>query len=149
MNYKIAIITSRFNQTITELLLQGAKERFDELKVSIDEQDIFSVPGALEIPVVAAILAAERNYHAIVCLGCVIRGETNHYDYVCSQVSYGCQKIAIEAKLPIIFGILTTDNEEQALARCGGPHGHKGKECADSAVQMVQLLQIVAARQWP
>jgi len=138
---KIAIITSRFNQEVTQLLYEGAMSRFQEKNVSIAQEDIFFVPGAIEIPVVAACLAMKKKYDAIVCLGAVIRGETDHYDYVCWQVSYGCQKIAIEYSIPVIFGILTTDNEQQAFDRCGGAHGHKGKDCADAALDMIAIMR--------
>ena len=137
---RIAIITSRFNQAITQLLYKGAMARFQEKGVVIASNDIFFVPGAIEIPVVASRLAREKKYDAIVCLGAVVRGETDHYDYVCWQVSYGCQKIAIEHCIPVIFGILTTDNEEQAFDRCGGAHGHKGIDCADAALEMIALM---------
>jgi 6,7-dimethyl-8-ribityllumazine synthase len=143
LKYKIAIITSRFNEEVTVLLQRGAKERLAELDVRIADEDVFTVPGAIEIPVVAAALAKKGTYDAIICLGAVIRGETTHYDYVCSQVSYGCQKVALEYHLPVIFGVLTTENDEQALERCGGKHGHKGRECADAAVEMVELLRSI------
>lgn len=137
---RIALIVSRFNENITELLKSGAIQRFDELKILIDPKDIFIVPGAIEIPVVAACLAQKGGYDAIICFGAIIRGETDHYDYVCSQVSYGCQKVAVENRIPVIFGILTTDNEQQALSRCGGDHGHKGRECVDTALEMIEIL---------
>jgi 6,7-dimethyl-8-ribityllumazine synthase len=140
---KIAIITSQFNREITQLLQQGTIQRLQEKGIFISDQNIFSVPGAIEIPVIAATLASKETYDAIVCLGAVIRGETSHYDYVCLQVSYGCQKIAIEQKIPIIFGILTTENDQQALDRCGGIHGHKGVECADAALDMIELMRSI------
>ncbi len=139
-NPKIAIITSKFNQEVTQLLYQGARTRFAEKGIAIASEDIFFVPGAVEIPVIASRLARSKMYDAIVCLGAVIRGETDHYDYVCWQVSYGCQKVAIENDIPVVFGILTTDNEEQALDRCGGSHGHKGIDCADAALEMIGLM---------
>lgn len=138
---RIAIITSRFNQEITQLLYNGAMARFQEKKISILPEDIFFVPGAIEIPVVAAHLARNKKHDAIICFGAVIRGDTDHYDYVCWQVSYGCQKIAIEYGIPVVFGILTTDNEAQAFDRCGGAHGHKGIDCADVALEMITLIQ--------
>lgn len=143
LKHKIAIITSRFNEEITLLLEKGALKRFQELKILIRDTDIFKVPGAIEIPVLAASLAKKGGYDAIVCLGAVIRGETSHYDYVCSQVSYGCQKVAVEYQLPVVFGILTTDNEQQALSRCGGSEGHKGIDCANIALEMIGLLERV------
>jgi 6,7-dimethyl-8-ribityllumazine synthase len=138
---KIAVITSKFNEEVTQLLYQGAIKRFEEKDVSIAEHDRIFVPGAIEIPVVASQLAATKQYDAIVCLGAVIQGETDHYDYVCWQVSYGCQKIAVEHRIPVIFGILTTDTEEQAFARCGGAHGHKGVDCADAALEMIAVMK--------
>ena len=141
MSHRIAIISSRFNEDITRLLRQGALEQFELRDNPIACDDLFIVPGAVEIPVVAACLAGQKKYAAIVCLGAVIRGETNHYEYVCQQVSYGCQKVAIDHKIPVVFGVLTTDNEFQALNRCGGSHGHKGKECADAALDMIALLK--------
>lgn len=140
-NYRIAVITSRFNEEITSLLQEGTLDQFREKGNPIPSEDVFNVPGAVEIPVVAAILAKKRIYDAIVCLGAVIQGETSHYDYVCGQVSYGCQKVAITYFLPVIFGVLTTDNEQQALERCGGTHGHKGRDCADAALEMIQVLK--------
>ncbi len=138
---RIAVIVSRFNENVTELLKAGALNRFIELKCPIHEEDIFIVPGAIEIPVVASCLAKNGKFDAIVCLGVVVRGETSHYDYVCSQVSYGCQKVAIVYQIPVIFGILTTDNEKQALNRCGGSFGNKGAECADAALEMIEVIR--------
>ncbi|MGB6976649.1 MAG: 6,7-dimethyl-8-ribityllumazine synthase, partial [Gammaproteobacteria bacterium] len=102
---------------------------------------VVHVPGAVEIPVTAQQLANTGNYDAIICLGAVIRGETDHYEYVCHQVSDGCQRVALDHHLPVIFGILTTDTVEQALARAGGSHGHKGRESADAALAMVAIMQ--------
>lgn len=138
---KIAVICSQFNEEVTTLLREGALEQFKTHGLSIPSEDVFLVPGAIEIPVVASCLAQKKIYDAILCLGAVIRGETTHYDYVCWQVSYGCQKISIDHKLPVIFGVLTTENDEQALNRCGGTHGHKGKDCADATVQMINLFK--------
>lgn len=139
--YRIAIITSRFNEDITKLLQEGAVDQLTKKGNPISSEDIFNVPGAVEIPVIAAILAKKGIYDAIICLGCVIQGETGHYDYVCEQVSYGCQKVAVTYLVPVIFGVLTTDNEFQALERCGGTHGHKGRDCADAALEMVEVVR--------
>lgn len=139
--YRIAVITSRFNEDVTKLLQEGTLDQFTIKENPILPEDIFNVPGAVEIPVVAAILAKKGIYDAIVCLGAVIQGETNHYDYVCEQVSYGCQKVAITYFVPVIFGVLTTDNEFQALERCGGTHGHKGRDCANAALEMVEVVR--------
>lgn len=140
----IAIVVSEFNKEITEKLYQGATERLIELGVSSEYIKVIWVPGAIEIPLAAQSLAKTEMIDAIICLGTVIRGETNHYDYVCEQVSNGCQHVALTYDLPVAFGVLTTDNEEQALARAGGEHGNKGKEAADVAVHMVSILRQIA-----
>lgn len=138
-DYRIAIIVSEFNQKITDKLLAGAKDRCKQLSIDQRQLEIVSVPGAVEIPFAAQLLAKSGQYHSIICLGAVIRGETSHYDYVCQQVSYGCQRVALDYSLPVIFGILTTENEAQALDRVGGAHGHKGKEAVDTAVAMIKF----------
>lgn len=139
-SFPIAIIVSRFNEKVTQALLEGATTRLQELNFRTGDICIKTVPGAVEIPLVAQRLARSGNYQAIITLGAVIRGETTHYDYVCQQVSDGCQSVMLENDLPVIFGVLTTENGEQALARCGGSHSNKGRECADAAVEMVALL---------
>jgi 6,7-dimethyl-8-ribityllumazine synthase len=130
---------SEFNTEITSRLLEGAIKRLQAL--SSKEAHIVRVPGAIEIPLMAQHLARSKHYDAIVALGAVIRGETTHYDYVCQQVSNGCQKVSLEHHLPVIFGILTTENELQALERTGGRQGHKGQEAIDAAFQMIHLLR--------
>jgi 6,7-dimethyl-8-ribityllumazine synthase len=138
---KFAIVVSRFNEEITNGLLQGAIERFSELNIHAHELTIIKVPGAVEIPLIAKLLAKKNLYQAIICLGAVIRGETTHYDYVCDQVSQGCQRIMLEHEVPVVFGVLTTENEAQALDRIGGKHGHKGKEAVDAAIEMAAHLE--------
>ena len=138
---KIAIVTSRFNEKITQPLYEGTVERLKELNVAPENITSVWVPGAVEIPVTAQHLAFTDEYVAVIALGAVIRGETTHYDYVCQQVSYGCQKVSLESEVPVIFGILTTENSEQAFDRLGGAHGHKGHDCAEAAVEMVSVLQ--------
>jgi len=139
--FNIAIVISRFNEAITHKLYEGAILRLKELEFAEDQITVVWVPGAIEIPITAQSLATTNTYEAIVCLGAVIRGETNHYEYVCQQVSYGCQKVALKNSIPIIFGVLTTDNEEQALARVGGNHGHKGRDAIDAAFEMASVLR--------
>ena len=139
-NPRIAIITSKFNAEITQLLYEGAVKRLEEKGVLVAKNDTFFVPGAVEIPVVALYLARSKQYDAIITLGAVIRGETDHYDYVCESVTYGCQNIAVKYGIPVIFGVLTTNDEEQALARAGGGHSHKGVECADAALEMIDVI---------
>ena len=138
--FNIAIIISRFNEPVTEGLLNGALGRLAERGFSEQQILISRVPGAVEIPLVAQRLARQGTYKAIVCLGAVIEGETRHFDYVCSQVSNGCQKVALDNDLPVIFGILTTQTAEQAYDRVGGKKGHKGIESIDCACEMVTLL---------
>jgi 6,7-dimethyl-8-ribityllumazine synthase len=127
---------------ITEKLLQGAKERLRELGIPDADMKICWVPGAVELPLAAQQFAQLGNCEAVICLGAVIRGETGHYEFVCQQVSYGCQRVALDYHLPVIFGVLTTENEQQALERVGGRHGHKGREAADTAMTMINLLKI-------
>lgn len=142
---KIAIVVSRFNQNVTELLLQGALERLKECGLSQEKGtvQIARVPGAVEIPLIAQRFARQGDYHAVICLGAVIRGETGHYEYVCQHVTYGCQRVALDFDIPVIFGVLTTENEAQALARAGGNRGHKGREAADAALAMVEQMRHV------
>jgi len=146
---KYAIVASEFNQVITDALLQGALERLTELNIQKDEITVIRVPGAVEIPLVAQLLAKQNKYHAIICLGAVIRGETTHYDYVCEQVSQGCQRVMLDYSLPVIFGVLTTEDEEQAQARVGGAHGHKGKDAVDAAIAMVNIVKQLTKQQEP
>ena len=141
MTFPAAIIVSRFNEAVTEALLEGALARLSELGFKENDITTVHVPGAVEIPLVAKRLARTQQFEAIITLGAVIRGETSHYDYVCDQASQGCQRVSLEADLPVIFGVLTTENREQAMARAGGSHSHKGRESVDAAVEMVSLLK--------
>ena len=137
----IAIIVSEFNQAITSKLLSGALERLQARGVAKDHIHVVHVPGAVEIPLTAQLLAKSKKYAAIICLGAVIRGDTDHYDYVCQQVSNGCQKVMLEQELPVIFGILTTNTVEQAEDRVGGKEGHKGHDAADAALVMCERIR--------
>lgn len=139
----IAIVLSRFNRIVTDQLLAGAQARFNEL-VPHDQPLVICVPGAVEIPFIAQKLAKTGGYDAIVALGVVIRGETTHYDYVCEQVSAGCQQVMLQYDIPVIFGVLTTENLAQALDRVGGAHGHKGRDAIDAAFHMVSLNRQLA-----
>ena len=135
----IGIVVSAFNEKITHELLIGAKKRLEEL--SAQAETILWVPGAIEIPLIVQHLAKTQRYEAIIALGAVIRGETTHYDYVCQQVSMGCQQVALAHHLPVIFGVLTTENEQQALDRVGGKHGHKGHDAVNAAFAIIHLLR--------
>ncbi len=136
---KIAVVVSRFNEPVTEKLLAGALERLAQKGVTSQQIKIQWVPGAVEIPLIAQRFAQTGEYDAVICLGAVIRGETAHFDYVCQQVALGCQQVALQCDLPIIFGVLTTDNAEQAYDRLGGAHGHKGYDAADTALEMASI----------
>lgn len=138
MSYKIALVVSSYNEQITKIMEESATARLKELNVKIN---VFKVPGAVELPIITKKLALKNKFEAVVVLGAVIRGDTDHYDYVCQQVSYGCQKIALETLITIIFGVLTCENELQALDRLGGKEGNKAIEAVDSAVKMIDLLR--------
>lgn len=139
--FPLAIIVSRFNRSVTRELLDGAIQRLEEYNFSKELVTVVEVPGAIEIPIVAKALAKKKHYKVLIALGAVIRGETSHYDYVCQQVSSGCQTVALESEIPVIFKVLTTENEEQAWDRLGGKHGHHGKESIDCALAMYSILQ--------
>jgi len=139
---RLAVVVSRFNDEVTSKLLEGALARAKERGFVDSDITVVWVPGAVELPLAAQRLALRhKSYGAIVCLGAVIRGETSHYDYVCQMVAQGCTQVALNHNVPVVFGVLTTENEEQALDRCGGKHGHKGKEAVDTAIEMVATLR--------
>jgi len=141
MIFPVAIVVSRFNEKVTKLLCEAALERLRALAFSEEQITLVKVPGAVEIPITAQRLAKTGLYEAIICLGAVIRGETDHYDYVCYQVTRGCQRVALKQDIPVIFGVLTTHNEEQALARASTSGVNTGKEAVDAAVEMVAVLR--------
>ncbi|HHR7598183.1 TPA: 6,7-dimethyl-8-ribityllumazine synthase [Staphylococcus aureus] len=136
---KVAIVVSRFNDFITGRLLEGAKDTLIRHDVNEDNIDVAYVPGAFEIPLVAKKLASSGNYDAVITLGCVIRGATSHYDYVCNEVAKGVSKVNDQTNVPVIFGILTTESIEQA----GTKAGNKGAEAAVSAIEMANLLKSI------
>lgn len=142
---KVAIVVSRFNDFITGRLLEGAKDTLIRHDVNEDNIDVAFVPGAYEIPLVAKKLASSGNYDAIITLGCVIRGATSHYDYVCNEVAKGVSKVNDQTNVPVIFGILTTESIEQAVERAGTKAGNKGAEAAVSAIEMANLLKSIKA----
>ncbi|WP_276980726.1 6,7-dimethyl-8-ribityllumazine synthase [Johnsonella ignava] len=141
---KIGIVIARFNEFITSKLLSGALDGLVRENVRKDDIEIAWVPGAFEIPLVASKMVKSNKYHAIICLGAVIRGNTDHYNYVCSEVSKGIAQIALESGTPVIFGVLTTDTIEQAIERAGTKSGNKGYECAHSTIEMVNLLREIS-----
>ncbi|CDR63820.1 TPA: 6,7-dimethyl-8-ribityllumazine synthase [Staphylococcus argenteus] len=140
---KVAIVVSRFNDFITGRLLEGAKDTLIRHDVHEDNIDVAYVPGAFEIPLVAKKLANLGDYDAIITLGCVIRGATSHYDYVCNEVAKGVSKVNDQTNVPVIFGILTTESIEQAVERAGTKAGNKGAEAAVSAIEMANLLKSI------
>ncbi|PRR84865.1 6,7-dimethyl-8-ribityllumazine synthase [Clostridium luticellarii] len=136
----VGIVASRFNEFIVSKLLSGAVDGLIRHGV-LDENIIAAwVPGAFEIPLIADKMASSGKYDAIICVGAVIRGSTSHYDYVCNEVSKGIAKVTLETKIPVIFGVLTTENIEQAIERAGSKAGNKGYDCALSAIEMVNLI---------
>ncbi len=140
---KFGIIASRFNDFITEKLVSGALDAL--VRSGADDKDItlLKVPGAFEIPMAAQTMVEYGSYDAIICLGAVIRGATSHYDYVCAEVSKGSASVGLDAGIPIIFGILTTDTIEQAIERAGTKAGNKGFDSALSAVEMANLMTLM------
>lgn len=142
---KVAIVVSRFNDFITGRLLEGAKDTLIRHDVNEDNIDVAFVPGAFEIPLVAKKLASSGNYDAVITLGCVIRGATSHFDYVCNEVAKGVSEVNDQTNVPVIFGILTTESIEQAVERAGTKAGNKGAEAAVSAIEMANLLKSIKA----
>lgn len=138
---KIGIVAARFNEFIVSKLIGGAKDGLVRHDVSEDNIDLAWVPGAFEIPLAASKMAQTGKYDAIICLGAVIRGATSHYDYVCSEVSKGVANVSLNSGVPVMFGVLTTDTIEQAIERAGTKAGNKGFECAEGAIEMVNLLK--------
>lgn len=138
---RVGIVCSRFNEFITSRLLGGALDGLRRRGVDEDDVAVAWVPGAFEIPVVAKRMAKSGRYDAVICLGAVIRGSTSHYDYVCSEVSKGIAAVELETGLPVMFGVLTTENIEQAIERAGSKAGNKGGECAEGAIEMVNLMR--------
>lgn len=138
---RIGIVTARFNEFITSKLLSGAMDGLLRHNVAEEDIDVAWVPGAFEIPLVASKMAKSGKYDAVICLGAVIRGATSHYDYVCNEVSKGIASVSLESGIPVMFGILTTENIEQAIERAGTKAGNKGYDCALGAIEMVNLLR--------
>ncbi|WP_296559540.1 6,7-dimethyl-8-ribityllumazine synthase [uncultured Acetobacterium sp.] len=137
---KVGIVVARFNEFIGSKLLGGAIDGLKRHDVKEADIDVAWVPGAFEIPLIAAKMTKLRKYDAIICLGAVIRGSTTHYDYVCSEVSKGVAHVSLNSEIPVIFGVLTTENIEQAIERAGTKAGNKGYDCALTAIEMVNLI---------
>ncbi|MDD7403586.1 MAG: 6,7-dimethyl-8-ribityllumazine synthase [Butyribacter sp.] len=138
---KIAIVGARFNEFIVSKLISGAQDGLVRHGVNDDDITLVWVPGAFEIPLAAKKLAMSGKYDAVICLGAVIRGATSHYDYVCAEVSKGIAAVSLEAGIPVMFGVVTTDNIEQAIERAGTKAGNKGYDCALGAIEMINLAK--------
>ena len=138
---RIGIVVARFNEIITSKLLSGAEDALVRHGVKEENIDTAWVPGAFEIPLIAKKMAESGRYDAVIALGSVIRGATSHYDYVCSEVSKGVANVALQSGVPVMFGVLTTENIEQAVERAGSKAGNKGAECATGAIEMINLIR--------
>ena len=140
-NLKVAIVVARFNEFITERLLQGALNTLRRHGVQEENVQVAWVPGAFEIPLAAQKFAESGKVQAVICLGAVIRGATPHFDYVCSQTAAGLARLQLDTGVPIVFGVLTTDTIEQAVERAGTKAGNKGEDAAMAAMEMANLIQ--------
>ena len=138
---RVGIVAARFNEFITSKLLSGALDGLVRHDVREEDIHVAWVPGAFEIPLIASKMAGSGKYDAVICLGAVIRGSTSHYDYVCNEVSKGIAAVGLDSGIPVLFGVLTTENIEQAIERAGTKAGNKGYDCALSAIEMVDLLR--------
>ena len=138
--YRVAIVVSLFNTEVTQELLRGALNRLHSVGIVDENIMVLEVPGAIEIPLATRRVLQTKQWDVAITLGAVIRGETSHYDYVCQQVSHGVQQVSLELDIPVIFGVLTIENEQQAWDRLGGEHGHKGEEAVDAALAVIDVL---------
>ena len=143
-NIRVGIVASRFNEFIVKRLLDGAVDGLVRHGVFDDNITVVWVPGAFEIPLIAKKMAQSGNYDAVICVGAVIRGSTSHYEHVCTEVTKGIAHAALESKIPVIFGVLTTENIEQAIERAGSKSGNKGYEAALSGIEMVNLIRQIS-----
>ena len=139
--FKFAIVISRFNEFISSKLLSGALDTLKRHDVQEEDIEIFWVPGSFEIPVVAKKIATKKRHNAVICLGAVIKGATPHFDYVASEVSKGIAKVGLDLEMPIMFGIITANNIEQAIERAGTKAGNKGSDAASGALELVNLMK--------
>ena len=142
---KVGIVCARFNEFIVSKLLSGCEDGLLRHGVKPDDINVAWVPGAFEIPLITSKMAKSGKYDAVIALGAVIRGSTSHYDYVCNEVSKGIAAVALESDIPVMFGVLTTDTIEQAIERAGTKAGNKGSECAQGAIEMVNLIRALEA----
>lgn len=139
--HSLVVLVAEWNQEVTHALRDGCVQTLKKHGVSADRIRVISVPGSFELSSVAACFAAQKDCHAVICLGCVIQGETRHFDFICQAVANGLTQVGIQYKKPVIFGVLTTNNQKQAKERAGGKLGNKGSEAAEAALQMLQILK--------
>ena len=144
-NSKIGIVVARFNEFITSKLLGGALNALKRHEVNSENIQIAWVPGAYEIPLIAQKMVDSKKYDAVICLGAVIRGSTTHYDYVCNEVAKGIATVSLNSGIPVMFGVLTTENIEQAIERAGTKAGNKGYDVACGAIEMINLIKEIGA----
>ncbi len=137
----VAVVAARFNAGLVDELLAGCRRRLAELGLAGGRVTVLRVPGAFELPVTAKVLADTGRYAAVICLGAVVRGDTPHFDFVAGEAARGCQAVAIATGVPVIFGVLTTNTDQQAWDRAGGPHGHAGERAAEAAVEMAAVVR--------
>ena len=142
---KVGVVAARFNDFIVSKLVGGCEDALLRHGVRPEDIDLAWVPGAFEIPLIASKMAKSGKYDAVIALGAVIRGSTSHYDYVCSEVSKGVANVSLNSDIPVMFGVLTTDTIEQAIERAGSKAGNKGSECAQGAIEMVNLIRTLEA----
>ncbi len=140
---KIGIVVSRFNEFITSKLIDGAVDTLVRHGVQEDDIDVIWVPGSFEIPAVASRVAMKKKHNAVICLGCIIRGDTPHFDYIAAEVSKGVASVSLESEMPVVFGVLTTDTIEQAIERAGTKAGNKGADAAMTAIELMDLYRQV------
>jgi len=140
-NIRVGIVASRFNEFIVSKLLSGAVDGLKRHNVRDSDIEVAWVPGAFEIPLIAAKMAGSEKFDAVICLGAIIRGSTSHYDYVCSEVSKGIANVSVNSGIPVMFGVVTTDTIEQAVERAGTKAGNKGFDSAVTAIEMVNLIR--------
>lgn len=138
---KVGIVAARFNAHLTDELLAGCLRRLEELGIDRERIEIHRVPGAFELPLAAKALAQTKRFGAVVCLGAVVRGDTPHFDYVAGECARGISAVSLSENLPVIFGVLTTNTEEQARERTGGKHGHAGVRAAEAALEMIAMIR--------
>ena len=143
---RFGVVAGRFNRNVTERLLEGVEKALRDHGVTDDRVTVAWVPGAFEIPLMAQRLAASGSVDAVICVGAVIRGDTAHFEYVAGPCAYGLSRVALDTGVPVVFGVLTVENLEQAIERTGGREGHKGEEAALTAIEMVGLLKKLPER---